>query len=373
MTNSSLGLQPQEISNSLWAYAKISCPDHGLFMALADAACAPNIEEFKPQELSNTAWAFATVLLRHNVLFEKLAAAAIRKRKELRPQNCANLLWAYTKLQAGKYSGICRVLLEETLRQLPDYHPQEISSIIWAAVREEDPIRRRLFDAVAAHCSNKLSTFPFQALANMFKAFAAAGGHTSFLQEMSEECLKSLDQFDRLGLITLFSSAVLIYSRHGDEKPWAAQSASTLASLLSAKLNELQNKDISSVNNSLQVVAWSKPNIPQELVELNAAVSVLVQQHGITKRKGPKLMPVAKSVSDDETLQGGDESGPEERKSAHGTAEEGILPVGLLDAEGMKEAEELHDAMLDFDEMDNMALGIEVPNSRPVRPAERRA
>ena len=53
--------KPQEIANTLWAYAKIRCATPILFDTLASRAVNDNmLWIFKPQELSNSSWAFAT-------------------------------------------------------------------------------------------------------------------------------------------------------------------------------------------------------------------------------------------------------------------------------------------------------------------------
>ena len=53
-------LNPQELTNTAWAFATASHPDPDLFEVLARAA-EKNIGDFNTQGLSNTAWAFAKV------------------------------------------------------------------------------------------------------------------------------------------------------------------------------------------------------------------------------------------------------------------------------------------------------------------------
>jgi len=288
MTDSLLDIKPQEISNSLWAYAKISCPYHALFMALADVACEKDFWQFKPQELSNTVWAFATSLIRHNLLFEKVAKVAIAKRSELLPQNCANILWAYAKLQVGGRDALFRALLEQTIMQLPRHNPQEMSAIVWAAVREADPIRKTLFDAVAAHWSGYLKDFSLQALANMVKAFVTAGGPMSFVEEMTNVGMTSLYKFDKLGLVTLFHGLVLVYMRH-DKPNWATKPVKTVARRLEARIHKFENKELTSLNHTIALLDWSgKPPHLQELVALHDTCMKTAKMRGLPKRKAPK-------------------------------------------------------------------------------------
>jgi len=107
--------KPQEIANTLWAYAKNRSVEAPLFHGLADVALGQDLLwTFKPQELSNTVWSFATVGLHHVPLCTAMVDVVISKRWELSPQNAANILWAYSKLQVGEQSGR---LVEELLRR----------------------------------------------------------------------------------------------------------------------------------------------------------------------------------------------------------------------------------------------------------------
>merc|ERR1719409_1751983 len=132
--------KPQEIANTLWAYAKNRCADAALFNALADTAVENNmLWTFKPQELSNTLWACATIGHSHPRLFKSAVAVAISKRYQMSPQNIANILWAYAKLQACPRSSLFPALLGVAVGIMPKHKPQEISAIVWAAAKENRP------------------------------------------------------------------------------------------------------------------------------------------------------------------------------------------------------------------------------------------
>lgn len=132
--------KPQEVANTLWAYAKNRCAEIPLFNALAATACSNDLLwTFKPQELSNTVWAFATIGLQNVELFRAMVPVAISKRTELSPQNSANILWAFSKLQVCRQSGLVPALLSSSIGTLMQHKPQEISAIVWAAAREGYP------------------------------------------------------------------------------------------------------------------------------------------------------------------------------------------------------------------------------------------
>jgi len=53
-------LQPQNLSNLAWAFAKLAF-SHAPLLAAISAAAIRRLEEFRSQELANTAWSIATL------------------------------------------------------------------------------------------------------------------------------------------------------------------------------------------------------------------------------------------------------------------------------------------------------------------------
>eukprot|EP00985_Skeletonema_marinoi_P009303 scaffold4323_cov133-Skeletonema_marinoi.AAC.5 len=53
------------------------------------------LDRFIPQDLANTVWAYATAQISHPKMFRKVAKAAIQRKREFISQQIANLLWAY--------------------------------------------------------------------------------------------------------------------------------------------------------------------------------------------------------------------------------------------------------------------------------------
>jgi len=65
-------LDPQNLSNTVWAMATISLRDQPLLSAIARQATL-KIKHFTAQPLSNTIWAFATMHLRDAPLSEAIS------------------------------------------------------------------------------------------------------------------------------------------------------------------------------------------------------------------------------------------------------------------------------------------------------------
>ena len=67
----------------------MSYRDGKLFAAMARAV-ARRLSDFNPQEVTNTAWAFATVNYRDERVFPALAGAAERRLSDFNPQEVAS-------------------------------------------------------------------------------------------------------------------------------------------------------------------------------------------------------------------------------------------------------------------------------------------
>ena len=62
------GFKPQELSNTVWAYATAGVAADALYAAGAEAAVRGGLAGFTPQNLANTVWAYATADHYHQAL-----------------------------------------------------------------------------------------------------------------------------------------------------------------------------------------------------------------------------------------------------------------------------------------------------------------
>jgi len=239
---------------------------------------------FKPQELSNTVWAFATIGLQHEPLFRQVVAVAISKRQELSPQNSANILWAYAKLQVCRRSGLFPALLSASLGNMPQHKPQEISAIVWAAAREDyaacrrAEISRRFFDATAQMFTERLHEFPPQALANMFEAYAVIDANTpNFSEAMAKESVSRLHQFEPMALSNLLRGVALMAKRGKKESSaWhdrQCEALGVISAHIASRASELQEGDLAHIAHSLQILG----NSAVEKVHHTAALAQAVE------------------------------------------------------------------------------------------------
>mmetsp|Transcript_103658 Transcript_103658/g.182756 ORF Transcript_103658/g.182756 Transcript_103658/m.182756 type:complete len:987 (+) Transcript_103658:116-3076(+) len=200
--------KPQEISNTLWAFAKSRCADAALFEALGQAALRDGkVHTFKPQELSNTAWAFATAGIRHQALFAEIEAVAIEKKQDMVPQNVANILWAFAKLQVQPWSDLVPTLLAVSVGQLSQHKPQELSAIVWAA-SQMCPRNSHFFGAAMHACTQRLQDFSSNALANLLKSLSLVQVDTPrYFSRLLQECVQQLQKFEAPALCSALRGA----------------------------------------------------------------------------------------------------------------------------------------------------------------------
>jgi hypothetical protein len=187
-------MKPQEISNTLWAFAKNRCNNMDLFNLLGHVAIKKNkIQDFKSQELSITVWAFATVGARNDILFNHVEYLAIAKRGQMSPQHISNILLAYAKLKVELKTHMPQKLLEVAEPMLDQHKRQELSIIVWAA-SQVVPNASEFFGAVMRECYNRLQEFSLNAIANLIGDLAGVSTtKPEYLSFMIDEFIQRLD------------------------------------------------------------------------------------------------------------------------------------------------------------------------------------
>jgi hypothetical protein len=160
---------PQDISNTAWAFVKMNHEAPLLFDAIA-AAAPVCINNFNPQDISNTAWAFAKMNHEAPLLFDAIARAATVHISNFKPQELANMAWAFATMN-HKVPLLFDAIARAATVHISDFNPQNLSNMAWAFAKmnHEAPL---LFDAIARAALVHINNFNPQALANMAWAFA---------------------------------------------------------------------------------------------------------------------------------------------------------------------------------------------------------
>ena len=138
-------MKPQEISNTLFAIAKLAERGVEVDAAAVQAVSreAPRVAgEMNPQEVSNT-WSAMAKLAERRVEVDAAVVLAVSKRAlcvsgEMIPQAVSNTLWAMAKLAERSVevdAAAVRAVSREAPRVAGEMKPQEISNTLWAMAR----------------------------------------------------------------------------------------------------------------------------------------------------------------------------------------------------------------------------------------------
>eukprot|EP00198_Chlamydomonas_reinhardtii_P011829 XP_001701166.1 predicted protein [Chlamydomonas reinhardtii] len=140
------GFEPQHVSNSLWACAKLGYRDSDLLRPLAEAAAAL-APDMNAQGLANSLWALEVLGCTgpaFRAVLETLCGAALRQLRTpkeaeaFKPQHLSNILLALEGLQlGGKQSErlAAAVAVEAMRRGFAGCNPQELSNSAWALAK----------------------------------------------------------------------------------------------------------------------------------------------------------------------------------------------------------------------------------------------
>jgi RAP domain len=148
--------------------------DHQAPPSLLDAiarAALVRIDEFNPQALSNTAWAFAKLNHGAPALFDAIESAAPACIGDFTPQNLANTAWAFASLNQGA-PGLLDAIAKAALVQIHDFNPQALSNTAWSFAMLNHETPPLLLEAIARAVQIRIHEFNPQALTSMAWSFA---------------------------------------------------------------------------------------------------------------------------------------------------------------------------------------------------------
>jgi len=167
-----LELKPYELSNLLWAFAKLGLSHGDLFKSVIARLLRRSDSEFKVQCLSTIAWSFATVKRRNLVVFHSFAQELVAHADEMKPQEISNTLWAFAKTSCA-HTELFNALGDSAAMHCAAgaFKPQEISNTAWAfaTVGIKHPM---LFMQLEALSMQRRGGMVPQNVANILWAFA---------------------------------------------------------------------------------------------------------------------------------------------------------------------------------------------------------
>ena len=334
------GFNAQEISNLLWALAKLV--ENGLLQLDQDGlasqmvtALLPKVQshqdDFTSQQVSNLLWTLAKLVenrllqLDQDGLAIQAATALLSQvqshQDDFISQGVSNLLWALAKLvenkllqldQGGLASQAMTALLPKVVTPPGPFKPQEISNLLWALaklVKDERPrqdqggLASQAVTALLPQVQSYQNDFTSQHVSNLLWALA----------KLIENGLLQLDQD---GLASQMVTALLPkVQSHQDD--FTSQGVSNLlwalAKLVENKLLQLDQSGLASQTVTallLKVVTPPEPFKPQEISNLLWALAKLVEsrllqldQDGLAIQALTALLPQVQSYQNDFTSQ----------------------------------------------------------------------
>ncbi|KAK9861764.1 hypothetical protein WJX84_008936 [Apatococcus fuscideae] len=120
----------QHLANMLWAYATLETHPGLSMLSLATSDLAKMAPTCNPQELSNTVWALAKLGHYDAEFLEIVAGEAERRITEFSQQNLANTAWAFSKLSHFKVS-LLDSIAKQAITVIEDLSLQHITNIMW--------------------------------------------------------------------------------------------------------------------------------------------------------------------------------------------------------------------------------------------------
>ncbi|KAL3765474.1 hypothetical protein ACHAWO_009319 [Cyclotella atomus] len=181
----------RHLSNLAYAYALVDYnpkfnDGSNLFQKIGDKSIIC-INRFKPQELANLVWAYATLRSSHSALYEAVGNHVVQSNDfaEFEPQSLVNILWAYATLDAKHLS--CSMCLEITRFNLMTWLHSNLRSFPTFFGRMQNWIHNTLSYSIS------LEITWFNPMTAVLPAFFKVGATISSLQKDVEHEFKSID------------------------------------------------------------------------------------------------------------------------------------------------------------------------------------
>ena len=142
-TRSVATMNAQEISQTALGFAKAgrgtSLCDPALLDAIAEEAARRGLCDFKPQNLANMVWAYATAGHAAPALLDAVAKEAVNRLHEYIPQNLSNTAWAYATAGHPAPALLDAIAEEAARRGLRDFNSQDLANTAWAFAVADRP------------------------------------------------------------------------------------------------------------------------------------------------------------------------------------------------------------------------------------------
>ena len=142
----------QDISNILWAFAKLGIKQEEIFNVFVPQIIA-KVKTFKAQEIANILWAFAKLGIKCEEIFNVFVPQIILKAITFNSQNISNILWAFAKSKIINEEMFVKLLYCTDNLKFNDIELSQISDFV-TFMQENDiylEIPNKTFEAVISY------------------------------------------------------------------------------------------------------------------------------------------------------------------------------------------------------------------------------
>jgi|Transcript_39463 hypothetical protein len=262
-TTNTKNLQPQSLSNILWALASIRYVDNQV-ISLVCAHALPNVDRFKPFELTTLLWALAKVstiesssrldMVQVSTVFDAAGKYILHHARSMDSRCLSMVVWAYAtakQANAELFDVVAALMVNGPMPSC-----QEMANTIWA-YGTQNINHRELFKAMACKGAANLAEFKAQELSNMLWGFASAGFfHEHFFQQAAASALsKDLSAQHVANILWAFAR---VNPRH----PLAQQTVLNFVPLCLRQLRNFKPQEVCSVALSIAKVFVGPDFVP---------------------------------------------------------------------------------------------------------------
>mmetsp|Transcript_163806 Transcript_163806/g.525348 ORF Transcript_163806/g.525348 Transcript_163806/m.525348 type:complete len:1129 (+) Transcript_163806:75-3461(+) len=163
--------EPQHVSNTLWACARMQLQDTLMLRALMGRAIE-DISRMCPLDVSIVTWACATMKLREVEWFRAVVRARLEF-ADFSPQNMSNFVWGLATL-TWRNDNMVLAVGREAAKKIQDFIPQELSNFTWALATLDlcDNLMLRAVAEEVDRRGDEVLTWDPQSMSNMMWAYA---------------------------------------------------------------------------------------------------------------------------------------------------------------------------------------------------------
>ena len=253
------GLDPITLCQWANAFAKSRHKDKDIFQSLSIAAI-PILCEFNARHFSNLAYACALAevvpkLEDGSSLFDEIAAAASPRIPTFDPQNMANILWAYAKMEHAS-PDLFDALAKEAMPRLREFSAQQLANLAWSLAKFPPSSPDGVFDRIAEDVvARGLDSFTSQGLAMLAHSFATVGHvkNTDFWDTLDRAATARISELGPVECSQIAWSFATI-GRPADDLFHG------IKSIVTSKMDHIKPQGISNIAWSFAMLGYDSPD-----------------------------------------------------------------------------------------------------------------